>query len=568
MRPYFRRIFLIVVDSLGIGGAPDAAKFGDEGADTFGHIVEKQGRLNIPYLEALGFGILVPQSASPSQRPLGLLGILEEASASKDTLSGHWEMMGIETETPFQTFTDTGFPEELIKKLEEVSGREVIGNKAASGTVILDELGEQEINDGKMIVYTSTDSVLQICGNEETFDLNELYRVCEEARKLTMKPEWKVARVIARPFTGKKKGEFVRTANRRDYAVAPPRDTVLDALKDKGLDVIAVGKISDIFSGQGITRSLHSESSVHGMEQTIDIAKNDAFEGLCFTNLVDFDSKWGHRRDPEGYALEIERFDEKLGELLDTLEEGDLVMITADHGNDPTFRGTDHTRERVPLVMWSPSFAHGGILPVQESFGCVGKTIAENFSAGLPGGLVGESLFEYVESVTEESFAVEEKEEKTECVPKSSEERELPDHVFAHISPEDLYESACRARDKSYCPYSGFAVGAALLGRSGRIYTGCNVENAALGESICAERCAILKAVSEGERSFEAIAVAGGKAGQMPMQSCPPCGSCRQVMREFACGNVFLIITLDENGGLRISTLDTLLPESFGPGSW
>ena len=325
------------------------------------------------------------------ENPKGRYTHLGEASNGKDTMTGHWEMMGLKIEKPFLTFTDTGFPPELIRELEEKCGKKVIGNKCASGTQILDELGEEEIKNGSMIVYTSADSVMQICGNEETFDLANLYRCCEIAREITMKDEWRVGRVIARPYVGKKKGEFKRTSNRRDYALEPTGKTALDALKDAGKDVIAVGKIHDIFDGYGITKSLHSTSSVHGMDQTIALAQSD-FCGLCFTNLVDFDALWGHRRNPIGYGEEIERFDKKLGELLPLLKKEDLLMITADHGNDPTYKGTDHTREQVPLLLYSPSDQGSGSLPTQDTFAVIGATIADNFGVQMPANTIGTSL--------------------------------------------------------------------------------------------------------------------------------------------------------------------------------
>ena len=308
-------------------------------------------------------------------------------------MTGHWEMMGLYITKPFKTFTDTGFPSELIAELEKQTGRKIIGNKSCSGTVILDELGEEEINEGHLIVYTSADSVLQICGNEETMGLDALYHYCEIARELTMRDEWKVGRVIARPYVGKKRGEFVRTSNRHDYALKPFGRTALNALKDAGLDVISVGKIFDIFDGEGLTESNKSKSSVHGMEQTIDIAKRN-FKGLCFTNLVDFDALWGHRRNPIGYGEEIERFDKKLGELLDVLREDDLVILTADHGNDPTYIGTDHTREKVPFIAYSPSMRQGGNLPEQQTFAVIGATIADNFGVEMPEGTIGHSILQ------------------------------------------------------------------------------------------------------------------------------------------------------------------------------
>lgn len=392
----YRRVFLIVVDSLGVGGAKDAADYGDFGSDTLGHISDCVEQFSIPNLQKLGMANLHSlRQVEPAKRPVGYYGRMNERSRGKDTMTGHWELMGLKTEKPFITFTETGFPPELIEELEKRTGHKVIGNKSASGTEILNELAEEEIATGHMIVYTSADSVLQICGNEETFDLAELYRCCEIARELTMRDEWKVGRVIARPYVGKKRGEFKRTSNRHDYAVPPFGKTVLDALKEKGLDVISVGKINDIFSGCGITEAFHSDSSVHGMEQTIEQAKRD-FHGLCFVNLVDFDALWGHRRNPQGYAKELERFDKKLGELLELLGDEDLLLITADHGNDPTYKGTDHTREQVPLLAYSKSMVGFGDLPQTDTFAAVGATIAENFQCGMPEGTIGESILDEI----------------------------------------------------------------------------------------------------------------------------------------------------------------------------
>ena len=392
----YKRIFTIVIDSLGIGAMPDSEKYGDVGVDTLGHIAKSVESFHIPNLRKLGLANLKKmQHVAPVEHPLGYYCALREASNGKDTMTGHWEMMGIHTTKPFVTFTETGFPKELIEELEKRFGREIIGNKSASGTAILEELGEEEIYHNKVIVYTSADSVLQICGNEETMGLETLYRYCEIARELTMKDEWRVGRVIARPYVGKKKGEFKRTSNRHDYALKPSGDTALNALKDAGYDVISVGKINDIFVGEGITASHKSTSSVHGMEQTIAIAQED-FTGLCFVNLVDFDALWGHRRDPIGYGKEIEMFDEKLGELLPLLKEDDLLIITADHGNDPTYTGTDHTREKVPFIAYSPSLEAGKELPEMDTFAVIGATIAENFGVDMPKGTIGESILNLI----------------------------------------------------------------------------------------------------------------------------------------------------------------------------
>lgn len=390
----FRRIFVIVMDSLGVGAMGDSPEFGDVGVNTLGHISQAVDQLIMPNLQKMGMANLTPlKQVLPVEKSLGYYGKLREKSRGKDTMTGHWEMMGLEVKKPFKTFTENGFPPELIAELERRTGHKVIGNKSASGTEILDELGEEEIATGHMIVYTSADSVLQICGNEETFGLDELYRCCEIAREITMKDEWKVGRVIARPYVGRKRGEFRRTSNRHDYALKPFGRTALNALQEAGLDVISVGKIRDIFDGEGITEAYKSKSSVHGMEQTLELAGKE-FHGLCFVNLVDFDALWGHRRDPEGYAAEIGRFDERLGMLLPLLKEDDLLIITADHGNDPTYTGTDHTREKVPFLAYSPSMSGSGELPEADTFAVIGATVTDNFGVKMPDGTIGRSIME------------------------------------------------------------------------------------------------------------------------------------------------------------------------------
>jgi len=388
----YKRVFVIVIDSLGIGEMNDSAQYGDVGVNTLKHISQSRESFAIPNLTKLGISNLTElKQIKPNKHPLGCYMKLNECSRGKDTMTGHWEMMGLYVTKPFKTFTEHGFPEELIQALEKATDRKIIGNKSASGTAILDELGEREINYNELIVYTSADSVLQICGNEETMGLETLYGYCEKARALTMKDEWKVGRVIARPYVGKRSGEFVRTANRHDYALKPFGKTVLDALKEAHYDVISVGKINDIFDGAGITESNKSTSSVHGMEQTIELAKRD-FTGLCFVNLVDFDALWGHRRNPVGYGDELERFDVKLGKLLPLLHMDDLLIITADHGNDPTYTGTDHTREKVPMLAYSPSMAAGKNLGEADTFAVIGATIADNFNVQMPEGTIGTSL--------------------------------------------------------------------------------------------------------------------------------------------------------------------------------
>ncbi len=376
----FKRIFLIVIDSLGIGFAPDAKDYGDEGSNTLGHIAKYAKNFAIPNLQKLGIANLCDlKGINPVENPLGAFCKLSEKSVGKDTMTGHWEMMGVTTKEPFITFTETGFPKELIDEIEKYSGRKVVGNKSASGTEIIDEFADEEINNNSLIVYTSADSVLQICGNEETMGLEKLYDYCKFAREITMKEQWKVGRIIARPYTGLKKGEFKRTSNRHDYALSPPHKTTLDRLSEKGFATFSIGKINDIFNGQGITEYVTSKSSVQGMEQTIEAVKNKDFTGLCFTNLVDFDALWGHRRNIQGYADELMKFDEKLGELLAVLKDNDLVMITADHGTDPSFKGSDHTREYVPLIMYGKNLDETGKIPDHHGFMRIGEIVEENF---------------------------------------------------------------------------------------------------------------------------------------------------------------------------------------------
>jgi len=375
----YKRIITIVMDSVGVGATPDAADYNDVGADTFGNIAKAVNGLHMPNIQSLGMGNLHSiQGIEPSKNPKGYYGKMLEASVGKDTMTGHWEMMGLFIDQPFLTFTDTGFPQELIDELEKRTGYKVIGNKSASGTEILDEYGERHMKTSEMIVYTSADSVLQIAAHEDTFGLEELYRCCEIARELTMAEQWKVGRVIARPFVGNRIGEFKRTSNRHDYALKPYQPTVLDSLKNSGFDVISVGKIVDIFDGEGITEYHKSKSNEDGMNITIDLMKKD-FTGLLFVNLVDFDALWGHRRNSVGYAQELELFDRQLGELLPLLNDDDCLILTADHGNDPEHHGTDHTREMVFQVYYSAQHRGFGLLPLSKTFADIAATIADNF---------------------------------------------------------------------------------------------------------------------------------------------------------------------------------------------
>lgn len=381
-----KRVFVIVMDSVGIGSEPDADRFynaghNDVGSNTWVHIAEKNHGLSVPALEGLGLGDLASiQGVKKVNHPHSYVQTLRERSNGKDTLTGHWEMMGILTENPLVTFTDTGFPKELMDELSKRTGRKLIGNYSQSGTVILEELGEEQTRDGSLIVYTSADSVLQIAANKSCVPLEELYRDCEIAREITMKKEWRVGRVIARPFVGTDKTNFKRTSERRDYALAPEGRTSLDDLLDNAKEVIAIGKIHDIFAGRGMNESMHIDSNHDGMMKTLDVVKKRDFEGLCFVNLADFDVLYGHRRNPKGYAECLEEFDRDLALILEAMRDDDLLMITADHGNDPTWYGTDHTRERVPLISYSPSYQNGRMIEEKDTFGCIGKTILENFS--------------------------------------------------------------------------------------------------------------------------------------------------------------------------------------------
>ena len=374
----FKRVFLIVIDSVGCGELPDADVFGDVGSNTIKHISDVAGPIYLPNMEQLGYGHLTEiNGVAPIDSPIGYYTKMAEVSNGKDTMTGHWELMGLKIVDTFITFTETGFPKELLDEFIRLTGRNLVGNKAASGTEIIEEYGEHQIKTGDWIVYTSADSVIQIAANEDVIPLEELYKACEIARKLTLKEEWKLGRVIARPFVGPRKGEFKRTANRHDYALKPFADTNLVHMKNAGLDVVSFGKIKDIYDGEGITDAYKQKSNKEGMENLIEFGKKD-FNGLAYLNLVDFDALYGHRRDPKGYKESLEEFDVQLGELMKDLREDDLLLITADHGNDPTFPGTDHTREYVPLLAYSKKLP-GGALKVRETFADIGTTLSDIF---------------------------------------------------------------------------------------------------------------------------------------------------------------------------------------------
>lgn len=381
MQP-FKKVHVIVMDSVGIGEAPDADKFGDAGSNTLGHIAEKMNGLNMPNMEKLGLSnIRELKGINKTENPAAFYGMMQEASVGKDTMTGHWEIMGLNIDTPFKVYPD-GFPAELISKLEEATGRKVLCNLPYSGTAVIDDYGPEHMETGAIIVYTSADPVMQIAAHEEVIPVEELYKICEIARELTLDAEFLVGRVIARPFVGEP-GNFTRTSNRHDYALTPFGRTTMAEMKDSNLDVIAIGKISDIFNGDGVTEVIRTKNNTDGMDKMAEVVRRD-FHGISFLNLVDFDANFGHRRDPIGYGQALEEFDRRLPEVMEALSEDDLLIITADHGNDPTFPGTDHTREYVPLIVYSPRFTAGSELQLRETFADIAATIADNFNIAAP----------------------------------------------------------------------------------------------------------------------------------------------------------------------------------------
>jgi phosphopentomutase len=402
----YKRIFVIVADSVGIGSDERSHEFfngpgiDDVNSNTIVHISEAMPNgLNIPVMNSMGIGELANiKGTNKVNDPNSFVARAKEKSNGKDTMTGHWEMMGVYTTQPFMTFTETGFPKELMDELEKRTGHKLIGNKSASGTEILKELGEEQMRDNSLIVYTSADSVLQIAAHEEVTGLEELYRCCDIAREICMKPEWMVGRIIARPYIGTNKDDFKRVgAHRHDIALRPPVKTVMNILDEKGLMVDCIGKIGDIFDGYGVTKTTKTVSNEDGMDKTINEAKNTDFTGICYVNLVEFDSEFGHRRNVVGYGKALEAFDKRLGELLDVINKDDLVIVTADHGNDPTWEGTDHTREKVPLLIFSKSIINGRYLEERNSFADIGATILKNFNIEKPENLIGEPILELFE---------------------------------------------------------------------------------------------------------------------------------------------------------------------------
>ncbi len=524
-----KRVFLIVLDSFGIGEEPDADAFGDVGSDTLGAVVKSE-RFHAPNLTKLGLFAIDGQTQKAPKGAekcfSGAIARLRELSNGKDTTIGHWEMSGIISEKPLPTYPN-GFPEDVLDKFREATGRGVLCNLPYSGTKALEDYGKEHMETGDLIVYTSSDSVFQIAAHESIVPPELLYEYCRIARKILV-GDHAVGRVIARPFEGEP-GNFARTSRRHDFSLEPTEDTMLDLLKAEGYDVIGVGKIHDIFAGRGLTEYTYSESNADGLAKTSEYAKRD-FRGLCFVNLVDFDSKYGHRRDIDGYAAAISEFDAWLGDFLPEMREDDALIITADHGCDPAFtKTTDHTREYVPMLI-----AGKQIVPTDlgtlKGFDNVAATVCSMLGSQAvyeTPGVAGIVCKGYKPNVAE------------------------------------LLILAEKARKNAYAPYSNFKVGAALLADSGKVYLGCNVENAAYGSTICAERNAMTTAIAAGDREFSAIAVTGGI--NEPIDECVPCGSCRQFMSEFSPNGDLLVIT----GSPRrpnIYTIEMLLPYSFGGG--
>ena len=505
------RVFLIVLDSFGIGAAPDAAAFGDAGANTLAGI-HGTGKLNVPNLISMGLGNIDGVNVlQKSDAPTASVARLMEKSRGKDTTTGHWEMAGIISHRPMPTYPN-GFPPEVIDAFAQAAGRGTLCNLPYSGTDVIRDYGEEHLQTGKLIIYTSADSVFQIAAHESIVPVEELYRICQIARD-QLQGEHGVGRVIARPFVGEP-GNFRRTENRRDFSLLPPAPTVLNRLSARGYDVIGVGKIGDIFSMAGITETYPTHNNLEGMKITSDLAKID-FHGLCFVNLVDFDMLYGHRQDADGYAVAMSEFDRWLGEFTKKLRPDDVLLITADHGCDPTDNSTDHTRENVPYLVYGASIA------------------PENRGTLMGFDTVGEEVYKFL----------------TNCT--MTEERNRA-----------LIDNALTARKQSYCPYSGFAVGAALLAEDGTIYTGANIESASYSPTVCAERVATFTAVHQGKRKFTAMAIVGGKRGEEVSAYCAPCGVCRQVLAEF-CDPDFPVILFDGKTPKTL-TLSALLPESFG----
>ena len=520
-----RRAFVIVLDGTGAGAARDAAEYGDAGAFTL-KSAHEGGSLDIPNLVSFGIGNIDGLDfLGTAEEPLAAYGKMAERSIGKDTTTGHWEIAGIIGTEPPKVYPD-GFPPETVALIEKAAGRGIMVNKPYSGTAVIEEYGEEHLRTGKLIVYTSADSVCQIAAHTDIVPTEELHAICRRVREVLV-GKHTVGRVIARPFAGKAP-DFYRTEDRKDFALVPP-DSVLDAIKNAGKKVIAVGKISDIFAAKGITKS----HGVHGNPDCCDAAMKvlwEDFEGLCFVNLVDTDTEYGHRRDSAGFGRCLSEFDKWLHQFMRFMRKDDMLIITADHGCDPAYSGTDHTREYVPLLV----YGHGIVptdLGVRNTFADIAASVADWLGVKYDG--VGTSF------------------------------------ISEFIPDFDAEELAAKARDAmqlSYSPYSMCTVGAALLCDDGEVYTGVNIENAAYSPTICAERSAFIRAINEGKRKFRAIAVCGeNKKLRIEGDLFYPCGVCRQFMREFCSEDFKIIVTNARGSRTEIYTLGQLLPKGFGP---
>ena len=524
-----KRVFLIVLDSFGIGELPDAYKFNDEGSNTLASCA-KSKYFSMPNMKKFGLFNIDGVDLCKEESPVGSFGRLAEKSMGKDTTTGHWEMSGLILPKPFPTYP-SGFPKEVLDEFEKRTHRGTLVNMPYSGTKVINDYGEEHLKTGKLIVYTSADSVFQIAAHEDIVPLEELYHDCEIAREI-LNGEHGVGRVIARPFTGKYP-DFERTSGRHDYSLEPFADTMLDVLKSSGKDVIGVGKINDIFAGKGITESHRTVSNADGMKVTSEIAKRD-FDGLCFVNLVDFDMKYGHRNDVDGYAKALNEFDTWLGEFVKLLRKDDILIITADHGCDPATESTDHSREYIPMVAIGNNIKDGANIGTRETYSDIGSTIIDYL--GCSGEICGQS---FLDDILKDNFGKE--------------------------KAGELVSAAFEARKFAYAPYSKFCVGAALLTDDNEIFTGCNIENASYSPTNCAERTAVFKAVSEGKKNFKAIAIVGGNGHEGDTENyTSPCGVCRQVLAEFNDGSMKVILAKSHDD-FKIYRLKDLLPLSFTP---
>ncbi len=553
-----KRVFLIVLDSFGIGELPDAGLYGDTGSNTLNAVAASK-KFDTPNLARLGlFNIDGVTCREPYKDPIGSFARMSERSKGKDTTIGHWEIAGIVSDRPLPTYPN-GFPQDVLDKFTEATGRKVLCNRPYSGTDVIRDYGREHVETGALIVYTSADSVFQIAAHEDVVLLEKLYEYCQTARNI-LTGEHGVGRVIARPFTGIYPN-FKRTSNRHDFSIAPPRLTMLDYLMAGGYEVIAVGKINDIFSGKGVSESIKSANNSEGMARTLELLDRD-FNGICFTNLVDFDMLYGHRNDTEGYAAALTAFDIWLEGFMDKMHKDDVLIITADHGCDPSTESTDHSREYTPLLVYGDAVTPAVNVGTRACFSDISATILEMF--GAYGVTDGQSMLPLImkEPTRFDTRTGQESTGRTETQAAAPTDSK----ASVRLGVKELVALAIEAKNRSYSPYSHFAVGAALLSKSGRVYLGCNIENAAFTPTNCAERTAFFKAVSEGEREFEAIAITAGPTdGRTYDKYSTPCGVCRQVMMEFCDPDTFEVIAAKSIDDYRIFTLKELLPLGFGP---